>query len=305
MSTPEHETITDLSDVRPDDVATFQKGPQTTLTGPVVYVIPEGGICLRSHGQVDDGWDFVSATRPAPPTPAPGTVGTATVVSIPTGNEGQHMRCMRTSAGYAFESGLFVDDESDVYRVRDFVPDADTAALRAEVERLEAQTARDRADLDAAASMRERLQHEVAKLREAQAIIAAERDTHLQGLARVAEERNAERARADAAEARLARVLALLDAPGDDVSCAGRNLTEPGCFAHDLAARIRALVAGDEQAAQGVSPEVSPTLARAGEQETPAHRPSARNCVLSSHGEPISSGTVCRAGPVPGVGGAA
>ncbi|WP_125777177.1 hypothetical protein [Antribacter gilvus] len=56
--------------------------------------------------------------------------------------------------------------------------------------------------------------------------------------------------RAKAAEARLASILALLDNPGPDVSCADRNLTTPGCFAVDLASRIRAL-AGPETTGAG------------------------------------------------------
>ena len=134
----------------------------------------------------------------------------------------------------------------------DFVPDPDTAALRAEVE-VEGSFFPVR-DLPRILGNHMRMSREYAQSAKA---LEVQRDDARAEVERLRSAAAREKIRADAAEALLARVTALLDAPGDDVSCAGRNLTEPGCFAHDLAVRIRAvlaLVAADEQAAEGEAP---------------------------------------------------
>ena len=195
ISTPEHEevTINSWDELRPGDA----------------YVRPGPGFSR-----------IIRRETPVPPTPAPGTVGTATVeYESGLGFEGSAIHGRRNVM--AWDGGQFI--EAELRHVVRFVRDADTTTLRAEVESW-------RRAADA----------------------AEERITvHLGVEAELARGKDEEAARADAAEARLARVMALLDAPGDDVSCAARDLTTPGCFAHDLAVRIRALVADDEQAPEG------------------------------------------------------
>lgn len=247
-------------------------------------------MALRFTNAVDAAHTFAEALRLATvalqeprevPEVAPGTAGTATVRGV----EGVRvMRSHRTgSVASAFWlSGAEVDGylQHPANVVRDFVPDPDTAALRAEVERLHGAL---RAESDSHIAERGRLRDELKAQRDminesAASIVPRDRasDGLVADAALLREQHDSEKARAAAAEARLAGACAAIAA---QITSWQAENSERWAEVHtsvkvaiDAAQYVvvenlrdlLALVAADEQAVDGVAAKV-PGYGRAAE----------------------------------------
>lgn len=113
----QHGTFTTIALPTDAETLAYQAGRMAEQHGPAIE--------LTSHG------DHLDVHRPKPPTPEPGTKGTADLTNLDSGNKALGLPCMRTNDGYAFP-GTTVTDDSAVYQVSNFVPDEDRARLAVE-----------------------------------------------------------------------------------------------------------------------------------------------------------------------------
>lgn len=117
----------DILKIREVDPSTgFDIGYQFTLGSTSSHTT----VSVRAHSSE---YVLVSATREVPEW-EPGTVGTATLNNLVSGNSSVGLRAMRTLHdgvfGFALENGLTINDDSTPYSVSDFAPDGSKTTLR-------------------------------------------------------------------------------------------------------------------------------------------------------------------------------